>query len=721
MNKPILLLLWLCLNLQFLHAQIPEWKHHSSPDGGRVTDFALDGETLYALTPKGIYRSDDDGYHWNLLPQSFATTLGKYRFAAQGGVFYALEEGVLLKSDDQGATWKTLLSKSFPNIYEYYHQRFLVKGDTILVCGYFGIYRSTDQGASWSVTADLPVSSFQTIFEFNHEFFAVQDRFVYRSVDRGATWTKVFTNANGYAAVVALDSFVVAIYKNRDRMIRSRDGLRTWEVIDTDTIKSHISNYYGLPWVGTDGQVLYYFESETHWYNCSLPFCYSLDAGKTWRRGFNGNNLYIGYVLEAGIIKDKHLILAAQHLQHSLDSAKTFFVQEAGLHAASISQLIITEKSVLSTTNHDKGHISTNHGLDWTSCQSSHHHPNSPGCKEQIGFLHTQRRIFEHLVQYWGNTLLSYSEDEGRTWNQLNIPYIFQGSVASNDTYYYLERKWGFGGLRSILWKLSDDSDQITEVPLVGAPVLIGEFAKLTRMGKWLDISFGQTHLFFDEEGQFVQQVEFPDCVSTFPSLTYQTVVNETIFDFCGDRAFVRPIDAANWREIYPQDWTAGIPLRHLNPTFFAHHEGIIWVGLEGHGLYYSTDNTGRFYPVVPQMPYPYPTSIAFDETHIWVGTDGGGIWNFPLPKPHFGKKEDLQIKVFPNPSMGQMNLQSDWFILSEINFALFDAAGRQLASKTLPPGQYWSLDFPDFPKGLYIVQLRTDKEVFGLKWMLGN
>jgi len=194
-----------------------------------------------------------------------------------------------------------------------------------------------------------------------------------------------------------------------------------------------------------------------------------------------------------------------------------------------------------------------------------------------------------------------------------------------------------------------------------------------------------------------------------------------TYYNFCNDRAYILPPNAVDWQEIYPQDWTTGIPLYHSPMTFFEPHDGVIWVGLEGKGLFYATDNTGRFYPAQPQMPYPYPTSISFVENSIWVGTDGGGIWTYPLPKTRNDQADNPGFKAFPNPSNGALNLQSELFVKGEIAFSLLDAAGRQMATETLTPGQYWSLDFPGLPKGLYFLQMRTESGVYGLKWLILN
>jgi len=77
----------LSLHFSCLYAQGPEWTQIPGPDGGSIQNFDLDGPRLYALTQAGIYSSDDEGYHWNLLPKSLLTTRGLYQFRAESGVF----------------------------------------------------------------------------------------------------------------------------------------------------------------------------------------------------------------------------------------------------------------------------------------------------------------------------------------------------------------------------------------------------------------------------------------------------------------------------------------------------------------------------------------------------------------------------------------------------------------------------------------------------------
>lgn len=89
------------------------------------------------------------------------------------------------------------------------------------------------------------------------------------------------------------------------------------------------------------------------------------------------------------------------------------------------------------------------------------------------------------------------------------------------------------------------------------------------------------------------------------------------LFHFCDDRTYVFKENATVWEEIYPQDWTTGVPLYHSRITDIKTHDGVTWVALEGKGIFYTTDVSGRFYPTKPQLPYPYPTAIAFRDNEM--------------------------------------------------------------------------------------------------------
>lgn len=724
MDKLIFFTLGFCLHCSINWAQVPEWQHIPGPDGGRVENFDLDGLTLYALSHSAIYRSEDEGYHWQLLPKSLGTTRDKRQLRVEKGVFYALsDEGSLVRSIDQGASWKPVLQKPFPFDFETEQlQHLFVKGDTLLVGSLFTIYRSVNRGETWTTTADLVPASFVSIFEFKNEIFAAQDRYIYRSSDGGMSWESVFANAVGYAAVVATDSFLLAFYAPKNRLIRSTDGLRTWDAIDTDTLANHLEEdpYGAYPFrcvVGA-GNLLYYYQTGHSHYFCPVRFCYSMDGGSTWRRGNHGAQVPIGRYLNDGISFGNHIVLASNQIQHSVDSGQTFSIQQVGLKAPRIDQVIHHGNTLFSTTVIENQNRSTNQGESWDAFQF----PNYLGshCQPSVWFEKTDKRLFriaetEHLYEF------SYTEDGGQNWKTLAPQDLYPRAVTKNAVY-LRERSWTPNGPVNKFLKLTDHDTAFIELTLIGFDINQFPYYNLISLYDRFAIEYDNEFFIFDEYGTLNRQLPTSPCsYSVFSAPGNLYFLNDTYYNFCDDRCYILKPNTSDWQEIYPQDWTMGAPLYHNRRTFFLTHEGLIWVGLEGKGLFYATDNTGRFYPAQPQMPYPYPTAVSFHENQIWVGTDGGGIWTYPLPKKISDSTQKPVFQVFPNPSEGELNLQTDQFIKEEIAFAVFDAAGRRIVKNVLSPGQYWNPDLPDLPKGMYFLQMRTESGVFGLKWVVGN
>jgi hypothetical protein len=596
-------------------------------------------------------------------------------------------------------------------------QYVFVKGDTLLVGSLFTIYRSTDKGESWTNSEDLVPASFVSIFEYKNEFFAAQDRYIYRSSDGGVTWKKVFTTSNGYAAVVATDSFLLAFYTDKSRLVRSIDGFRSWKTIDTDTLNIHLEEdpYGGYPfkWIGGTGKMLYYFQTGDSHYFCPIRYCYSSDGGTTWMRGNNGMQLPIGRRLNDGINFGQHILIGSDLIQHSVDSARTFFPLQKGLSSASVWQILHQKKKAILTLSPGENHLSSDLGESWETEPLQDSLDNN--CQQRVWLRKTNNRIFRRRDLYF-----EYTEDGGHNWVGLDVESSSHWFTTEN-AFFIRETKWTPAGVVDKIWKLDDENTAFVEIELSGFDLFNYSYTYFYGYGDRFGVELDSFYV-FDENGILIRNLPTIPCKAMlFGDLGNLYFDGNTYYNFCNDRAYILPPNAVDWQEIYPQDWTTGIPLYHSPMTFFEPHDGVIWVGLEGKGLFYATDNTGRFYPAQPQMPYPYPTSISFVENSIWVGTDGGGIWTYPLPKTRNDQADNPGFKAFPNPSNGALNLQSELFVKGEIAFSLLDAAGRQMATETLTPGQYWSLDFPGLPKGLYFLQMRTESGVYGLKWLILN
>ena len=184
-----------------------QWVPTGGPEGRSVYSLAFRGNTLFAGTDSGAFRSTNGGSSWT--PVDFGRAVGwVFAFAGDDSSFYTwTTPSFLYYSADDGEHWRLVDTALQTN---WYPKRplFLSHGTTLLsnrsVGGSVGgppsnaaVCRSTDHGATWvSVLPDILASA-----------FAVQDSvllvmgegpaahpthaYLYQSSDNGLHWTTV--------------------------------------------------------------------------------------------------------------------------------------------------------------------------------------------------------------------------------------------------------------------------------------------------------------------------------------------------------------------------------------------------------------------------------------------------------------------------------------------------------------------------------------------------
>lgn len=689
MKKQVLLSFTLLLCSLSLAAQ---WQHIPGPDGGFVVNLDTDGSQLYALTTTNIFRSDDEGYHWQVLEGSHHAGRTVGRLVAENGVFYGKNsDGEVLRSSDGGKTWQAVLKRPYPitasaeRLYNVFAQ-----GDTVLVSSEFTIYRSVDRGETWAATSDLLGYRHENIFASDQELFAWGGRYIYRSSDGGQSWAQVFNIATNFHAVGYANGYVFALYSNTNRVVRSKDGLRTWKTIDSGLL----SFYPQRPKFLGDGKRTYCINQNQY---CVGYYAYSDDDGLTWHSNFEEQAIPLS--LQDVVSFDDHLTLAHREgISHSTDQLETLTHERTGLGASHLYSIFLGERS-LAVNTYRLAHISDHTGDQWRTLNLN----NADFCYGGATIQGTRQRWF--LVEGNGEVNL-FSEDEGATWQHLSQT-LKNSTLPSGNCLWEL---WS-----DTLWRWCDEevasAEILTDTSVYGSLISFGQHTSIQ--------TYDQRHVIFNEQGQLVDRIPFSPCPPTgFGALSGQIHFDgHNLFHFCGSNTYVFKENATDWEEIYPQDWTTGIPFYHSYITALATHQGVTWAALEGKGLFYTTDATGRFYPAQPQLPYPYPTALAFRGDTIWVGTEGGGIYRMTLPPVHTEASAKPIFQCSPNPSNGRLRLEADVFFTDETRLAVLDVTGKMVTEKNLAPGQVWDLDFHYLPRGLYVLMLRTASGSVGLKW----
>jgi photosystem II stability/assembly factor-like uncharacterized protein len=148
------------------HGKKPRHKHLAAVKApapaqlrGRVSALAIAGETWFAATSQGIFRSTDHGSAWSpMLTAEAAKALsgsGDYQTIATDGkrVFVGRREGIVV-SGDNGASWQPL---QFPAGLTTLSSLAFTPDGTLWAGGREGVSLSQDQGKTWTVLKRLPV------------------------------------------------------------------------------------------------------------------------------------------------------------------------------------------------------------------------------------------------------------------------------------------------------------------------------------------------------------------------------------------------------------------------------------------------------------------------------------------------------------------------------------------------------------------------------------
>jgi photosystem II stability/assembly factor-like uncharacterized protein len=126
---------------------------------GRVAALAAGGDTWFAATAQGIFRSTDRGSSWTAVltpdPAKAETETRDYRTIAADGkqVFIGRRSGVIA-SQDNGATWQPI---PLPAGLTALSSLTLTPDGTLWAGGREGVFYSQDRGRSWTVLKRLPV------------------------------------------------------------------------------------------------------------------------------------------------------------------------------------------------------------------------------------------------------------------------------------------------------------------------------------------------------------------------------------------------------------------------------------------------------------------------------------------------------------------------------------------------------------------------------------
>ena len=127
-------------------------------------------------------------------------------------------------------------------------------------------------------------------------------------------------------------------------------------------------------------------------------------------------------------------------------------------------------------------------------------------------------------------------------------------------------------------------------------------------------------------------------------------------------------------------------------------------------GVSLSTNNGGSWTSENDSLTNTDIRSLTITGTDVFAGTLGSGLWKRSLsglPGINEFKNSRLNIEVFPNPATANINIKVAQPAIIEIT----NVQG-QLIRTLETTGNMMSIDVSSLPSGMYIVTVKTVKEI---------
>ncbi len=178
----------------------------------------------------GVFLSSDNGSAWGLVDSSLTKSVND--LARSGNVLFAGTDNGIRMSTNSGGTWMAADSTLTDTIYALF-----VNGNAVFagtVAG--GVFKSTDNGATWIEGKVGPISSSVISFAANGSnlYAGTMENGVFRSQNNGESWTRLYSGP--------LDSTIISIAISKNNTIFATAYKRgIYQLGQMDTRWNHIA------------------------------------------------------------------------------------------------------------------------------------------------------------------------------------------------------------------------------------------------------------------------------------------------------------------------------------------------------------------------------------------------------------------------------------------------------------------------------------------------
>jgi len=712
------------------HAQ---WVQTNGPNGGSVSSLAVNGTNIFAGTENRstglLFLSTNFGSSW---------TPVTYGLPGQNGL---------------GGSQEVTALASFGKVS-------LVGINELANCWCPSLFRSTDNGTSWTKVTDFPYS-----------YGGCGDEFT----GFASTGTDLFAGVKSWGPVGV-----------RGGVFRSSDGGMTWVAYNKGLTNSNVLSLVASPsgalYAGTERGVFFSHREDfgEEWFAMSNGLTDTIVTSLA----VSGTNLFAGTSI-GGVFA-------------STDSGATWAAISSGLTNASITSLAMTGTDMFAGTNQAGVFRSTDNGSNWIAVNSGL----PDAVVSQLAVCGTN--IFVGTSAY----LFSPSEpcgvflstNNGTTWTKVGLPILtvndlavsganlFAGThrgvfLSTNDGGSWLESNNGLAGTDIVSLVVSGTkvfagvcnngvfvttnngaswrellSAEVWSLAVIGTNVFAGTTSGVLRSTN-NGLSWGAQSAPFssfsevvtigsilfagtNEGGVFLSTNDGKSWTAVNNGLTNTGVLalavsGTTLFaGTAGGGVFRSTNNGTSWAAV-----NTGLPIDEsddsVDVTCFAVSGTNIFAAtnthgdwFEGEGVFLSTDNGTHWSAVNSGLSSPDVVSITNSGTNLFAGTTAPGVWCRPLsevitsvnPPTSELPREFLLRQNYPNPFNPSTTIRYELPHSSRVTLKVHNTLGQEVATlvnETKAAGMYTvEFDARSLASGVYFYKLQA-RDFISTKKML--
>lgn len=682
------------------------WTPTNGPYGASCNRLNLINNEVYCATSCGIYSTNDNGLSWtsrnNALNDcvNFSDIEKANNILIAGtanfGGFVNYQPGIYI-SNDNGLNWTIsnsgLLAGSPAEELNLCIRDIFINGNEILIGTQNGVFKSTNQGQSWS-PSNIGINEPNNVqalhfVKFGNSIFLQTANDIYRSMDNGFTWVDL--NNNIGAIPFTLVSNLSGIYVSGDLGIyKSTNNGNSWSLLNNNLpdvpLTIHESNnnlYCGVPNYGT------YFSSNN---------------GVSWT--LLENEFYTDFLY----FNNLHYMCGNNGV-FSCGAGLT--LNNCGLGGASITNVLFVDGNDIYSGTANGIYKSTDEGNIWKNMR------NNLPVNTQIKSI---SKSGNNLIIGTKDSGIYLSNDNGNTWNQSNSGLMLNGVNCWNITMLFSYNGKVFLGAKQnttfydyASLFVSNNNGQtwspitnglgnnfnITSMTSFGNYLVLGAKTEFTPPsfpdGVYLSTDNGDTW-FFDGLG-----LPITDVASD----------NNAYYAISGNSVYSTQNMGNSWDEVVVSD--INYPLTNIEKL-----NSIVVCQRSNSGIYYLNNGNWEFFGGFGILGGVNKTICQKQNGSIFVGSsaytnanngnityvsNGVSKYNGNTLGISYENNQNnfYSISLYPNPTSSEITITSDKF--TNEPYTLFDQMGRTVGSGKLS-GTNTTISLSTLSKGIYILKV---------------